>query len=468
MKNIAITAWHFFSGTAQKTIPALTCLVFAVVFTFALSRPAYSCASCGCVNSQHAITRGLVTSEHGFGFFQSDPESLAYVTASVCRTGSGTRGWIGYEFCRHREGYFVFYFFKQHVLAAMMMMTEQLVSAAMNQMLIIGTFFDAKEQLETQELFQKLAAQAHKDYSPSFEMCEIGTLSRSLGASQRRGEYNAYLLSQHMQDRQMRTDNMGSSAGKGFESVNRWLDFKKTFCNRNDNDRKLGPLTSTPICAASVPVIKRNEDVDYTRVVEHPLTIDVDFSNTVLEGQEDGIIGLSNNLFGSDVFAYFPEAFFKNYDYEDEHMYMRSIVAKRSVAQNSFSNIVGMKSQGKAESADVRDYMEKLLEQLGVSSASDRRAIVHDLPSYYAQMEMLTKKLYQRPEYYTNLYDKPVNVERKRAAMRAIGLMQNMDLFKSKLRTEAALAVLTEMEIFKEQEAGVQGRLTGAKNTGIK
>jgi hypothetical protein len=68
-------------------------------------------------------------------------------------------------------------------------------------------------------------------------------------------------------------------------------------------------------------------------------------------------------------------------------------------------------------------------------------------PSYYAQMEVLTKKIYQNPDFYTNLYDKPANVERKEVAMQAIGLMQKFDLFKSYLRTEASLSVLLETSI---------------------
>jgi hypothetical protein len=48
-----------------------------------------------------------------------------------------------------------------------MAMTEQLSAVAMQQMEIIGTFLDAKQQLETQRLFQEMAAQAQKDYTPS-------------------------------------------------------------------------------------------------------------------------------------------------------------------------------------------------------------------------------------------------------------------------------------------------------------
>ena len=66
-------------------------------------------------------------------------------------------------------------------------------------------------------------------------------------------------------------------------------------------------------------------------------------------------------------------------------------------------------------------------------------------------MDMLTKKLYQRPEFYTDLYDKPANVDRKLVSMQAIGLMQDFDTLKSYLRQEMILAVMVELEINREQ-----------------
>ena len=426
---------------------------------------AYTYVVCVCVIANHAVTRALILEQHGVGVFLTDPQSLAYLTADICVDTGGTRGWIAYQFCRHREEFIVFYWFKEHVLAAMMMMSEQLVSMAMNQMFITGAFFDAHLQLETQRLFQELAAKAHKDYRPSEGMCEIGTLARSLAASQRTGEYNAYVLSQYLQRRQMRNANMGSAAGKNLDVVQRWSQFRAYFCNRNDDNGQLG-ATNNFICQ-NTPLQSRNADVDYFTTVDYPNTIDVDFADGANNGNERAVFGLASNLYGNDVFSFFSEAFFQgpNANNADQYMYLRSIVAKRSVAQNSFNAIVGMKSSGSA--SDLKPYMEKALEQLGVTSATDYKALIGNRPSYYAQMEFLTKKLYERPEFYTNLYDTPANVDRKKAALQALGLAQNMDLFKSKLRSEASLAVLTEMEIFDEQEQ-VQGRMNAIKDTGRK
>lgn len=476
MKALAIVVRRILLSHFRKVSALVLGFTLVIGIVVAWHSRAHACASCACISANHEVTRAVIRAEHGAGVFYTDPESLALVTAHMCDPGTGTRGWIAYEMCRHREEFIVFYWFKEHILAAMMMMTEQLVSSAMNQMFILGAFFDAEQQLETQRLFQELTAEAHKDYHVSYEMCEIGTLARSLAATQRQGEFNAHALSQHMQDRQMRNLAMSSGAGKGLDITQRWEQFRARFCVPEDNNAELGPRTPTPICQDTTGGTPRNLDADWTDMVGYPNTITVDFSDTQGSQKEEAIFALASNLYGHDVFEYFPEAYFKNEANQDDWMYMRSIVAKRSVAQNSFNAIIGLKAQGKAESEQVMPYMEKVLEQLGITDRAQRLQILGGTlgsgitpgmrPSYYAQMELLTKKLYQRPEFFTSLYDKPANVDRKKAAMRALGLAQNMDLFKSKLRTEAALAVLTELEIHKAQER-LQDRMNEAVDTGV-
>jgi hypothetical protein len=62
-------------------------------------------------------------------------------------------------------------------------------------------------------------------------------------------------------------------------------------------------------------------------------------------------------------------------------------------------------------------------------------------------MEILTKKVYQNPDFFTSLYDTPANVDRKLVSLQAIKLMQKFDLFKSFLRNEASFAVLLELAV---------------------
>ena len=65
------------------------------------------------------------------------------------------------------ERWLVDFFFSSRVVPALIQMAQELESAGMLQMMTLGAMLDAKHSLETQRLFQQLAAQAHKDYHPS-------------------------------------------------------------------------------------------------------------------------------------------------------------------------------------------------------------------------------------------------------------------------------------------------------------
>ena len=140
----------------------------------------------------------------------------------------------------------------------------------------------------------------------------------------------------------------------------------------------------------------------------------------------------------------------------EAYMELRSTVAKSSVAENSFNAILALKSEG---TNGAYSFLEAYLEELGVDDADGDGNVSDEIqdmlgqnPSYYAQMEILTKKAYQSAKFYTNLYDKPANVKRKEVAMQAIGLIQKFDLLKSYLRTESSLSVLLELSVSKIQD----------------
>ncbi len=96
-------------------------------------------------------------------------------------------------------------------------------------------------------------------------------------------------------------------------------------------------------------------------------------------------------------------------------------------------------------------YMKALMMEFGITDENgdgDVHDEIDDMlgerPSYYAQMDVLTKKIYQNPNFYTNLYDKPANVERIGASIDAIALMNQRDRYESMLRQEMLSAVLVE------------------------
>ncbi len=354
------------------------------------------------------------------------------------------------EFLQHRT-WIINGFWLEHVLPAMQLMANQLTTVGIMQIQMIGAMLDAKHQLETQRLFQTMTAQAHKDYHPSEGMCTFGTTVRALTGSDRRTVLATQIFAQRMNTRQTMSGDVVSVEGVDSDKRSRLQQFISTYCDPADNANGLGTLCRNP-----GPPARRNIDVDYTRNVESRLTLDIHHTDPVqvLSNDEEDLFALSANLFGNNVPPQIAPDLLAVADGRirmsaaEKYMDLRAIFAKRSVAHNSFAAITAQRVRGSPQSAP---YIKALMVELGVP-ADQVNMLIGDEPSYFAQMEVLTKKLYQNPMFYTELYDKPANIERKGAALQAIGLMQDRDLFNSLIRSEVVLSVLLETMLQKEQD----------------
>lgn len=366
------------------------------------------------------------------------------------------------EFTNHRE-WMVKVMFEQHVLPALMLFAEQMTAMAMHQVMIIGALLDAKHQLETQRLFQQLMAEAHKDYQPSEGMCTFGTAMRSLAASDRNTDLVAGMLSQRGLQRELLSGDNLAANGQTTDYLSRIDQFRKVYCNLSDNAGKLNELCPNP----STDLGRTDNDISYTNLVESPLTLkldptdegDADHSGNAhlqtVSADEEDLMALGANLYATKVAPTIAATFLSDQDGNpiDEgvqnYQNIRSIAAKRSVARNSFVSIAAMKAQGEKE---VQPYLYAIMKEMGISDEEEIEKYLGDRPSYYAQMEILTKKLYQNPIFYTELYDKPANIDRKTVAMQAIELMQRRDMYRSVLRSEATLSVMLETALLEKDE----------------
>ena len=354
------------------------------------------------------------------------------------------------EFEKHRQ-WMTDIFWKEHILPAMQLMTLQMSAVAMKQVEIVGRLLDAKDQLETQRTFQVLTAEANRDYQPSEGMCEFGTNVRALAASERLSVQAQVALAQRMVDRQLATGKTEAMGGPGGASDkdSRKDQFRKTYCNPADNNNGLGLY-----CEGTDPE-RQNKDVDWYRTVESRLTIDADVTDDTATGDsEEDIYALAANLFGHNTLPVVPVTDLMRGDQVDPNAVyyadLRSIAAKRSVAQNSYAAIVGERVSGPENASgpgdkskiDYAPYLKKAVAELGYTDIDELNDMLGEQPSYFAQMEVLTKKLYQNPTFYTELYDKPANVARKEATLQAFTTMQNYDITQSVLRSEMVLSVL--------------------------
>ena len=398
-------------------------LIAVIVLGISVSAPRKPAQACGdycfCESIFHSILRAQLTFEE-----------LA------------TEMYIAMTFRQHRTEFWGRWMWGYNIGNALMMWTNELSASGMAEMFAIGAFFDAKHQLETQRLLSMKMADAQRDYRPDVGMCTIGTAASGLGQTSRRGEYTAQVIVTNQIGRLTSSRNTSAGGGASSDKDSRMTQLKQRFCDAKDG----GGAMARSLCDPATGVMGRNRDVDFNLTVMEPLTIEVDFTDNTRTGAEADVMGLSANLYGHHVFPPFPDQLMDTERGQSYVLDQRAIAAKRSVASYSFGSIVGMKAAGSAASENTAQYLQAVLTQLGAPQA-DAISELGKRPSYYAQMELLTKKIYQSPEFYTNLYDAPANVERKGAAIRAIRLIQDMDKFNSALRSEQSLSVLLELYI---------------------
>ena len=405
---------------SSRVFPLLA--VLALWLGMAPPAQAVVCTSCACVTLLHNVTRNRIETE--------GEQTRAFITAQFKQN----QRWLNEDF------------FTEEISLALQGMTEQLVVNGLNQMMAIGTFLDAKHQMETQRLMQERTADAHRDYQPTTDACVWGTAVQHIAPAYARVGVTAHVLAQRSMDRQLGNGRSSAAEGPDIDRISRVRQVREVYCNPGDNMQQ-----TQYMCGTGGPAERRNKDIDYGRVMDGSLTLGVDFTDTAIGNDEQDIFALSNYLYAHQLFSRIPLPIMTMRAGQEGWMDMRSVVAKRGVAENSFNNIIGLKSMAPEATADSADYLAVVLQRMGVS-VDDAKEMVGARPSYFAMMNILSQSIYQTPSFYVNLYDKPVNVERKDVGMQAINLMLDRDTYVSELRMEAVLSQLLETEVSRAQD----------------
>lgn len=327
-----------------------------------------------------------------------------------------------------------------NVVRSLMQMAEQFTAAMIAQMNSLGMLLDAKHQQETQRLMQEKVAEAHKDYQPSEQMCTFGTFARELAATERSADMTRNSLSTHLMQREI---NSGESLATTpvADSLSRIANYRAHFCNQADNSNGLALLCPTPADPAM-----RNRDINYTLTVDAPLSLDVNLLDAEVTDDERAIFALVDNLFAHQPLPNLPASAMDQPKFQYHYMNVRSLVAMRGVVRSTIANVIALKTASPQIEDSNAPYLSALFREFGITDA-EITLMLGERPSYYAQMELLTKKIYQNPTFYTNLYDKPTNVKRIRAAMTAIKLMQDRDIAASLQRREMLLSIMLELRL---------------------
>jgi hypothetical protein len=318
-------------------------------------------------------------------------------------------------------------------------MADDIRNAILLDIATVGAMLDGRDFNDATRALAVSNAQTMRDYTPSDSVCRFGTLSRSLAISEDVADKNKLGFSKIIADRTNQAKGSMSESPSA-TAINTLNDFKGKYCDAMVNNGFLKGYCSV---AGGTSDLLANRDVDFTRVFDVPLTLDTDFTGSGTGADKESLISLFQNLSLAPPYTNVGGDTFDPGNNTIMTQDMRSINAARQVAENSFGALVSEKVKTTSQSAD---YMKAVLTQLGVS-ADDAKKLVGDNPSYFAQMEIMTKKLFQDPAFYANLYDSPTNVDRQKVAMKAVELQQDRDFLESLRRREMLLSVLLNMKL---------------------
>ncbi len=323
-------------------------------------------------------------------------------------------------------------------------MTRELVSVAMYQVKLIGMFFDAEQQRDTQRTYNRLTAQANKDYHPSDLMCRFGTFTRSLARADAKMQADAQGLNRALMMSFTNLTGSATATGGEADARDRLNKFKSSFCNKADNNGTLNIMCDGGGGGT-------NTDVDYQTVLLSPLTLDVSYAQGGGGSDQSGVYALGRHLYNPLAIGHAGDKE-EMYDKRFVLQQARQLVGMQNVAVNSFASIVAEKAQSPSELGDKSGpaHMKAMMREFGMSD-DDIESMLGASPSYYAQMDVLTKKMFQNPNFYTNLYDKPANVARISTSMEAIKIMQLRDMYRASLRKEMLLSVLISRALIKPE-----------------
>ena len=408
------------------------------------------------------------------GCYEGDVEMTYPGTLDMCETTPPTYCYVGTlccgiaypttisqtEFNKYRSNFIMNSFYTNTVEPNFKSVADEARNPALFRIAAWGAFIDASILNDTLKDLGILAAQSTQAYTPSEQICKIGTLTRALSASEARVDNDRLVLGELGLAKNLGRKSSISAAGSGQESKARLQEVVEQFCDLKTNNNGMKELCQT---ATPVKDLQLNRDIDYTRLMGNGVTINADLTDSGLTQDESNLIALSHYLYGhKQPSERLSKDQFQSSGGQNLYAEYRSVAAKRAAAQNSYNTLAAMKMAG---SGGSDAYIKNVLSYIGMSATDVDVFVGAKNPdyaavksSYNAQMNLLTKQIYQDPSFYANLMDSKANVKRTSAALQGIGLMQQRDTYKSMARSEMLAALLVELEARK-----IANNVTGTK-----
>jgi|GEM_PF-3548558 len=424
-----------------------TCALGILGIMALTTRPAAAqgiyCYDCSCIFAQHAITQAHIRMEHDttrkhFGTAEPIPDKPRQ------QTGTGELG--------KYQDWLIFEMFYKYIEPALRVVVTEMTAASQHQSVARSSFADSRNQSASQRSMQIGAGEAQVAHQPSPGLCSMATNTQKLNSSDQSGMTVAAYMNRMFLARQLGEPGSSSENGPAYDRAARLEQFRSRYCNKSDNNAVAGkPMTGLGgVCKASVDEKTANRDIDFMRTFMMPLTLELDFSDGQMTDDEQDILAMQNYLYGHDVIRHVPPELAKRDAAKDEILDTRAWIAKMNLAASSFFIIAGMKSQGPEGTLGT---MAPIMKQLGVGDDKIIESMLGKRPSYMAQLEVMSKRFYQSPSFYTNLYGAPENTGRYKAAIQSVGNVVEHEISSSQKRSEALLALYLELRNIPKQQS---------------
>jgi hypothetical protein len=348
--------------------------------------------------------------------------------------------------------------FDSTYMAGLRQVANQLSAAIAARTASLGTFINATMQQNVLLALQQKQSDIHRDFRQSDGVCRFASLSSNLADQSGLKTVGQTAFADILLARDFASKGTLADLGETQSFQARVLQFQYKFCDPLTNNNalqrfcfRLPNFRGYTGGQARNRDFNFNADIDFTRSFDYPLTLPKKLNEEIPEG----VLALAQNLYPA---LELDENSLSGANKEDDFTELRGLVAIRSVARNSFVTQAALKSPS---DTNTTQWQKALMTEMGLSEPETKHLL--DGNSYHAQMEILTKKLFQTPRFLQNLIENPSNVKRQRVAIKSVDLMQGQDLLEALQRREMLLATLVELKL-RQSEKTAQQNLISRRN----
>ena len=436
--------------------------LLTVILALSISAPAFA-ATCstpaplGCGDMNLSVT-SVAKDVLGGG-------SISAISGTACCDCSTVSSSIRSTFDSLRQNFILGTLHDKYFRPAMTKSFGDISSEVLGNAALVGNVIEGQTNIQSIQKFQSMASESLTSNQSSEALCRFASLSKSLAADDVKRRKQQLLFSEVGIARSLGTEGSPAASGAVGDIAARLNLFVIEFCDKESNNNGLGLMCNQAGSVFGANANIKNADLNFAQVISMKPTLNVDLTDQFtgvngsgvpnnLTADEESVIAMSYNLYGHKTIApRFGESELSSPGGQRDYIKIRTLLAGRALASNSF---YAMATERAAGTGVAMSHMKALLNEMGVSAA-DAEKLIGTKPSYYAQMNLLTRSLYQNTNFYGTLMEGKTNVARQSAYMDSIDLMQDRDLYQSSLRTELLLSSLIELETRQRAKALTSG-----------